>query len=269
MKLLSRTAPAVLALSLVIGSAMTVFANPSATAVPDLSHEDQYEVTSLKDSLAYEELYNNNQVACDAIETVNDSKDKSTATFVNAILKDTNAKTKASAEKVKDLVKKSNFLTGFFDIHVRDKEMMKSDDLRELDLATTKSGKFKVKLEVPALTANNKNPYVLHFSQERQEWEVLWPTEVDYENKILTIEFEDFSPASILAAADAGEEVPAKADQKSDNDDEDDDDDDSDSSSKSSSGSSNAKSPKTGVADTWILWFGASAILAGAARKRH
>lgn len=275
MKLVSRLAPGVLALSLVLGSAMTVFAQPSATAVPDLEHSDWYEVTDLEDSLAYEDLYNNNNVVCGAIKELNESKDKSTDTFVKAILKDTNTKVKASAEKIQDVVRNSDFLTGFFDIHVQDKEMMKSDELRKLDLATSKNGYFKVTLEVPALTENNKNPYVLHFSQERQEWEILWPTHVDYEKKTLTIEFKDFSPASILAVSDAGKEVPEEemkedtSEEKSDSDKAVDDDDQDDDDSHSSSGSSKAKSPKTGVADTWILWFGASAIFAGAARKRH
>lgn len=277
MKLVSKIAPGFLAVSLMLGSAMTVFAAPSATAVPDTTHADQYEVTSLKDSLSYEELYNNNQVACQAIETVNKSKEKSTESFVNDILKDTNPKTKASAEKIQNIVKNSDFLTGFFDIHVRNKEMMKSDELKKLDLQKSENGYFMVTLQVPSLTKNNKNPYVLHFSEERQEWEILWPTKVDYENKTLTIEFKDFSPASILAAADAGEEEPEKVTEDTTEETpvsskpaaEDDDDDDDSHSSKSSNKSSGAKSPKTGVADTWILWLGASAILAGASRKRH
>lgn len=280
MKLVSKLAPAFLVASLMLGSAMTVFAAPSATAVPDLSHNDQYEVTDLKSSLSYEELYNNNQVACKAIEEVNESKDKSTKTFVQNILKDTNEKTKASAEKIKDIIANSDFLTGFFDIHVQDKEMMKSDELKKLDLKKSDSGFFEVTLEVPSLTKNNKKPYVLHFSQERQEWEILWPTAIDYEKKTLTVEFKDFSPASILTVANAGEEAPVEEEPEELTDDtskdtpdsskttadNDDDDDDSHSSSKKSSG---AKSPKTGVADTWILWLGASAVLAGVARKRH
>jgi hypothetical protein len=281
MKLRTYLTAGVIAMALVMGSSLCVYANPSVTAVPSTGKKDQYEVSNIKDMLGYDEIAEKHPVVIGAIEEVNSSKEKSTQKFVDTILKDADEKTKASVEKIKDILENSEFISNFFDIHVKDNELASSDYIRKnLDVEKSKDGKFRVTLHIPTLTKNNKKVYVLHYSKDNNEWEVLWPKEIDYEKKTITIEFKDFSPAAVLAAFAVDEdstgtvETPTDEEDDSDktktarsHDDDDDDDDDDDSSSSSSS--SSAKSPKTGVADTWMLWFAASALLAGAARKRH
>lgn len=286
MKLKSYVAAGIAAMALVMGSAMCVYANPSVTAVPSTGKKDQYEVSDVKDMADYDEIAKKHPAVIGAIEEVNASKEKSTKKFIEKIIKDADEKTKASAEKIKDLLEGSEFLSNFFDIHVRDNELASSDYIREnLDVEKSKDGKFRVTLKVPTLTKNNKKVYVLHYSKENGEWEVLWPTEIDYEKKTLTIEFKDFSPAAVLAAFTVDDDkagtIEAPAEEEEDVDDkttssrsshendDDDDDEDEDNGDNSSSSGTSAKSPKTGVADTWMLWFAASAILAGAARKKH
>ncbi len=282
MKLRSYLAAGIATMALMMGSAICVYANPSVTAVPSTGKKDQYEVSDVKDMADYDEIAKKHPAVIDAIEEVNASKEKSTKKFVDNLLKETNEKTKESVEKIKELLEGSEFISNFFDIHVRDNELASSEYIRKnLDVEKSKDGKFRVTLHVPTLTKNNKRPYVLHYSKEKGEWEVLWPTEIDYEKKTLTVEFRDFSPAAVLAAfavdddkagtietpteeeEDDGDKTESSR-QNDDDDDEDEDDDDN-----TSSSSSSAKSPKTGVADTWMLWFAASAILAGAAKKRH
>ena len=287
MKLKSYLAAGVMALAFVMGSSICVYANPSVTALPSAGKKDQYEVSDVKDMADYEEIKEKHPVVIGAIEEVNSSKEKSTKKFVETILKDADEKTKKSVEKIRETLENSEFISNFFDIHVKDNELASSDYIRKnLDVEKSKDGKFRVTLHVPALTKNNKKVYVLHYSKEKGEWEVLWPKEIAYEKKTITIEFRDFSPAAVLAAFTVDDDntgtVEAPADDSNDDKDDsdttttarnnkhdDDDDDDDDDDSSSSSSNSSAKSPKTGVADTWMIWFAASALLAGAAKKRH
>jgi len=104
-----------------------------------------------------------------------------------------------------------------------------------------------------------------------------------YKEKTITVSFKDFSPAAIMAVIDS-EEAPAPtavtenteeenpeviADDNTEDTKDTEDSSSSKDSKSSSSSKSSAKSPKTGVADTWMLWFAASAVLAGAAAKKH
>lgn len=289
MKMKPHVLAGILAAVLVMGSAMSVYAKQSVTAVPDTKHSDQYEVTDIKDSLEYKEIKKSNPTVIEAIDAVNNSTEKSAEQFAAMILKDTNEKTRESAADIQDLLKNSKFLSNFFDVHVSGNEMASSDFIRDnLDVSLSDNGMFQVKLTVPTLTKNNGKVYVLHYSRETGKWEVLWPTSIDYENKTITVEFANFSPAAVLAAFtvddgttpvvepvvdddkkdDTEDDTAIEDDKEKDTDDDDkdkdDDDDDDDHHSKSS-----AKSPKTGVADTWMLWFAASALLAGAAKRRH
>ena len=283
MKLMSKFVTGALAMTLVMASAVSVYANPSVTTVADVDAGAQYEVSNVESSYHFEEIRESNAVTAAAITVLNNDAAKSTEDFITNIEKDTNEKTKKSVVAVKEAVLGSKFLTKFFDIHVDDYEYYSAKELNDEEVPVKRSadGKFVVTLRVPALTEKNKNPFVLHYSVVRQEWENLYPTAIDYTNKTVTIEFKDFSPAAVLAVVDA-EQTPADAPatvevikdgQKvvtaKDSDSSGSSKSSSSKSSSSKSSSSSAKSPKTGVADTWALWFAASAVLAGVAKKRH
>lgn len=284
MRLMSKLFAGALAMSFVMASAVTVFASPSVMAVPDADAGAQYEISNIT-KYDYEDSTDYNRFASTGMQYINEGQDKSPSEFIAIIEKDTNEKTKKSVETVKEAVTGSKFLTNFFDVHVEDYYYASTEYLNEhkdeIPVKRSADGKFVVTLRVPALTEKNKNPFVLHFSKDRQEWENLYPTAIDYTNKTLTIEFKDFSPAAILAVVDA-EQTPADAPatvevikdgQKvvtaKDSDSSGSSKSSSSKSSSSKSSSSSAKSPKTGVADTWVLWFAASAVLAGVAKKRH
>ena len=284
MRLMSKLFAGALAMSFVMASAVTVFASPSVMAVPDADAGAQYEISNIT-KYDYEDSTDYNRFASTGMQYINEGQDKSPSEFIAIIEKDTNEKTKKSVETVKEAVTGSKFLTNFFDVHVEDYYYANTQYLNEhkdeIPVKRSADGKFVVTLRVPALTEKNKNPFVLHFSKDRQEWENLYPTAIDYTNKTLTIEFKDFSPAAILAVVDA-EQTPADAPatvevikdgQKvvtaKDSDSSGSSKSSSSKSSSSKSSSSSAKSPKTGVADTWVLWFAASAVLAGVAKKRH
>lgn len=284
MRLMSKLFAGALAMSFVMASAVTVFASPSVMAVPDADAGAQYEISNIT-KYDYEDSTDYNRFASTGMQYINEGQEKSPSEFIAIIEKDTNEKTKKSVETVKEAVTGSKFLTNFFDVHVEDyyyaNTQYLNDHKDEIPVKRSADGKFVVTLRVPALTEKNKNPFVLHFSKDRQEWENLYPTAIDYTNKTLTIEFKDFSPAAILAVVDA-EQTPADAPatvevikdgQKvvtaKDSDSSGSSKSSSSKSSSSKSSSSSAKSPKTGVADTWVLWFAASAVLAGVAKKRH
>jgi len=306
MKLKTQLITGVMAAVLALGSTMCVYANPSVTAVASTDHKDQYETGKVEDMADYDALCEEKPVVIDAIKEVNNSKDKSTAKFADAIMKDADEKTAASAREVSEVLKKSEFLTDFFDVYVKDNKYKSNKYLRNednIDVARTANGNFRVTLKVPSLTRNNKNVRVIHYRKavgenekdwSTGEWEIIVPLEIDYEKKEIVVEFRDFSPAAILAAvtvddsADTAVDTPAatkpqeqqetprktenadkKTDKKTDSG--------KSSGKKSSSGSSSsssskAKSPKTGMEDTFVIWFAAGLVLASCAvitTKRH
>lgn len=63
----------------------------------------------------------------------------------------------------------------------------------------TEDGKYLVTLEVPALTSSMTEIGLLHYSTVRNLWEIVEPTEVNYDEKLITAEFEDFSPVAVIA----------------------------------------------------------------------
>ena len=62
-----------------------------------------------------------------------------------------------------------------------------------------------VKMEIPALTKGIEI-FVLHYSTIKQELELIKPSEVDYDNKYITVTFPNLSPVAIVyvPAADKG-----------------------------------------------------------------
>ena len=97
-------------------------------------------------------------------------------------------------------------------------------------------GKYVVTLSVPSLTKAMTDIQILHYSTVRNLFELITPTSVDYENKTITVVFEDLSPVAVIAKVDASKAADSTV----------------------------GTSPKTGVPSTWMLFFGAAVVLAGA-----
>jgi len=98
-------------------------------------------------------------------------------------------------------------------------------------------GRYIVTMATPQLTKNLKNVRLLHFSTERNLWEIIVPEKVDYDRKEITAVFDDLSPVAIIAdIVPNGEKTPESG-----------------------------KSPQTGLVSTWPVFMGAAAVLLTAA----
>lgn len=104
----------------------------------------------------------------------------------------------------------------------------------------TEDGKYRVTLSVPALTEALTNVRLLHYSTERNLWEIVTPTDVNYANKQITAEFIDLSPVAVIADVD-------------------------ESKTEGNVTTSSGTSPKTGVNSDWGMYIGTSVLLLGAA----
>ena len=154
--------------------------------------------------------------------------DKTTADLI----KDINAGTKT----LEDLAKAESSIAS----EIEGKSLVTAFmDLRKIgDVSKTADGKYQVNLSVPALTKGMTDVKVLHFSTERNVWEVITPSNVDLNNKELTFEVQDLSPIAIIAKVDASQAVT----------------------------NTTGTSPKTGVDSTNTVPFaGAAVVLLGAA----
>lgn len=100
----------------------------------------------------------------------------------------------------------------------------------------TEDGKYKVTLSVPALTEALTNVRLLHYSTDRNLWEIVTPTDVNYKNKQITAEFIDLSPVAIIADVD-------------------------ESKTEGNGTAGSGTSPKTGVSSDWGMYMGAAALL--------
>lgn len=75
-------------------------------------------------------------------------------------------------------------------------------DLDKIGEPSKVNGMYRVSISVPALSANATDVMVLHYSTERQVWELITPVSVDTTNKIVTADFQDLSPVAIIANVD-------------------------------------------------------------------
>lgn len=114
------------------------------------------------------------------------------------------------------------------------------------DGVLTENGNYLVTLSVPTLTAAMTDVQILHYSTQRNVWELITPSSVDSANKEITAEFQDLSPVAVIAKVNAS----AAAD------------------------SAVGTSPKTGFNSGWIVWIGAAFVLMSASavllrRNKH
>lgn len=130
-----------------------------------------------------------------------------------------------SKEAVKDMVP----LTKIFDLHDVNGGLPNAE------------GKHVVKLNVPGLTEEHTKVVALHFSNQRNIWEVIQNEEgqekkvdVDHKNDIVSVTFDDLSPVMILA-------------------------------NKGLTAGTDTKLPQTaGTSSAWMLWTAMALIVVGA-----
>lgn len=196
---------AILAVALIVIQAMSVFAAPSRTT----------EVQPSGDSVGYYETRLGTEETFAYLDT--------TAPEVKKLILDINKGTVGleaiakAAPELKTELKNKSMVTGFFDLIPINGGIKTEDD------------NYIVTLSVPNLTKAMKNVRLLHYSTERNVWEVIVPNEVDYDQKEITAEFLDLSPVAIIADID---------DTKTEG---------------------TGTSPKTGVSSQWPV-FGVSAV---------
>lgn len=203
----------ILGAALIVTQAATVFAAGSRTADVALTGDSAsyYEVTE-----ASEEVFSQNGVADDSVIAM--------IMAVNAGTKTLQDLAAEQAPELADILADKEMITPFFDL-VPINGGIKTDD-----------GKYLVTLSVPTLTEGMTDVLLLHYSTVRSVWEIVEPTDVDYASQTITAEFEDLSPAAVIANTDNA----AAAD------------------------TATGTSPQTGMSSSWMVWLGAVVVLAAA-----
>lgn len=202
----------ILTAALLVAQSVNVFAAGSRTADVALSGDSagKYEVTE-----ATAETF------AELAETQKEVVDK--ILEINAGTKDIQSIAEDAPELVAELEGKS-MATPFFDIKAIGEGMKDAD------------GNYVVTMSVPTLTEAMTDVKVLHYSTVRNVWEVITPSNVDYENKALTAAFKDLSPVAVIGDVDE---------------------------SKANNADTEAvgTSPKTGVSSSWMMFAGAAVVL--------
>ena len=203
----------ILGAALIVTQAATVFAAGSRTADVALTGDSAsyYEVTE-----ASEEVFSQNGVADDSVIAM--------IMAVNAGTKTLQDLAAEQAPDLADILADKEMITPFF-VLVPINGGIKTDD-----------GKYLVTLSVPTLTEGMTDVLLLHYSTVRSVWEIVEPTDVDYASQTITAEFEDLSPAAVIANTDNA----AAAD------------------------TATGTSPQTGMSSSWMVWLGAVVVLAAA-----
>ena len=93
-------------------------------------------------------------------------------------------------------------------------------------------GNHNVRISLPSLTTAMRNLHALHYDMAARAWEEIGISNIDYTNKMLTLNFgNSLSPVVIVAEVTGDSAV--------------------------------GTSPKTGVTTDWVLWLAAAAVLGG------
>lgn len=92
-----------------------------------------------------------------------------------------------AAPELKEELEGKSLVTGFFDLEPINGGIKTAD------------GKYIVTFSVPELTKSMTNVRLLHYSTDRNVWEIITPNDVNYEQKQITAEFIDLSPVAVIA----------------------------------------------------------------------
>ena len=186
----------ILTAAMLMGPA-TAWAGPSITDKVVVVEDSvgKYIVTDkVEESEVFKTIETEDKEMTDLVKEVNEGK-KDIKAFTEKLTAQletiTDEKAKESVEKVLKEVeeKKLEFLTGFMSL---EKET-------EAEVEKNENGKYDVTIHVPILVEDLKDVVILYYNKELKCWEIIEPTEVDFEKQTIKFEVEDFSLISVLA----------------------------------------------------------------------
>lgn len=178
-------------------SPATAWAGPSITDKVVVVEDSvgKYIVTDkVEESEVFKTIETEDKEMTDLVKEVNEGK-KDIKAFTEKLTAQletiTDEKAKEVAEKVikEAEEKKLEFLTGFMSL---EKET-------EAEVEKNENGKYEVTIHVPILVKDLKDVVILYYNKELKCWEIIEPTEVDFEKQTIKFEVEDFSLISVLA----------------------------------------------------------------------
>ena len=178
-------------------SPATAWAGPSITDKVVVVEDSvgKYIVTDkVEESEVFKTIETEDKEMTDLVKEVNEGK-KDIKAFTEKLKAQletiTDEKAKDAIEKVIKAVeeKKLEFLTGFMSL---EKET-------EAEVEKNENGKYEVTVHVPILVKDLKDVVILYYNKELKCWEIIEPTEVDFEKQTIKFEVEDFSLISVLA----------------------------------------------------------------------
>lgn len=178
-------------------SPATAWAGPSITDKVVVVEDSvgKYIVTDkVEESEVFKTIETEDKEMTDLVKEVNEGK-KDIKAFTEKLKAQletmTDEKAKEAAEKVikEAEEKKLEFLTGFMSL---EKET-------EAEVEKNENGKYDVTVHVPILVKDLKDVVILYYNKELKCWEIIEPTEVDFEKQTIKFEVEDFSLISVLA----------------------------------------------------------------------
>lgn len=178
-------------------SPATAWAGPSITDKVVVVEDSvgKYIVTDkIEESEVFKTIETEDKEMTDLVKEVNEGK-KDIKAFTEKLKAQletiTDEKAKEAVEKVIKEVeeKKLEFLTGF----------MSFEKETEAEVEKNENGKYDVTVHVPILVKDLKDVVILYYNKELKCWEIIEPTEVDFEKQTIKFEVEDFSLISVLA----------------------------------------------------------------------
>lgn len=178
-------------------SPVTAWAGPSITDEVVVVEDSvgKYIVTDkIEESEVFKTIETEDKEMTDLIKEVNEGK-KDMKAFTEKLTAQletiTDEKAKEAVEKVLKEVeeKKLEFLTGF----------MSFEKETDAEVEKNGNGKYEVTIHVPILVKELKNIMILYYNKELKCWEIIEPTEIDFEKQTIKFEVEDFSLISVLA----------------------------------------------------------------------
>lgn len=138
------------------------------------------------------------------------------------------------------------------------------------------NGNYLLHLSLPSLTSQASDIKILYYNPVTKKWEILTPSAIDWENKIITLEVKDLSQLSFMSVLAKTENGNGNG-----NDEPGTPGGDANNTGGNTNGGSNGNgslnsttgtsgsifgsatgvSPKTGVTSDWMLWAGAAVVL--------
>ena len=213
----------VLAVAVLAVSSLGAFAAGSKTAdvTPVGDNSGNYVVTQYEE----EKMAELEAVAPDVAELVRQSNDDEITTedVITRVLEMVEASIPEELETFRQELEGKTMLSQFVDLDTTG------------DVVLNEDGMYETTLSVPTLTEAATNVRILHYSTVRSLWEIVIPSDVNYEDKEITAAFEDLSPIVVLADVDETADV------------------------------AEGTSPKTGVTSDWGLYMAGAVVLFGAA----